>query len=85
MEVNMYVFRSSPDKSVPLTVTYKNPDGSFDPDKIYIDGMEGEVEGSAKVFRLPVVAGMTTEYSVRIYGSDKQTKIFVTDSSVCFK
>lgn len=81
LEVNVRKFSGSPGQTFPLIVTYKNPDGLFEPDKIYIQGLEGTVEEACKIFHLPVIKGMTTIYVVNVSGTDRKIEVSTTDSS----
>ncbi len=80
LEVNGLEFKGSPGEKPMLIATYKNRDGVFDPSKIQIPGLEGNVDGDNKIFQLPIVEGKTTSYMVGISGTDKKVIVKTLDN-----
>lgn len=79
LEVNSLMFKGSPSDTPMLITTFKNRDGLFEPDKIQIAGIEGTVDGDSKIFKLPIIEGKESIYTVGVSGISKKTIVKTVD------
>lgn len=79
LEVNNLVFNGEKGEKVKLIATYKNREGLFEPDKIQIVGVEGNVDGDSKVFELEVNEKETV-YTVSVSGISKKIDVRTVDT-----
>ena len=80
LDVNALEFKGAPGENAMLIVTYKNPEGIFQPEKIQIPGQKGTIDGDNMIFQLPVVEGKTTSYIVNVSGVDKKVIVKTIDT-----
>ena len=79
LEVSNLLLEGEQGEKTRLIATYKNREGVFEPDKIRIVGVEGNVDGDSKVFELDVHEKETV-YTVTVAGISKKIDVRTRDS-----